>query len=177
MLKRIAVSALLLYAFALPGLAENSMPPTGHYLFAWTGDADKKANDFLAVIDADPASARYGQLVTTLGTDQQTVRIHHTEYVMPASGMLFANDHDVGRTFIFDRAPLDIRSKAAIPKNRQADGSVLSFLISGKLAPALRVLGRHPLQADRLSPPGCRLQTRTRSPLSIEEAPRTSPCR
>jgi hypothetical protein len=28
--------------------------------------------------------------------------VHHTEYVMPASGMLFANDHDAGRTFIFD---------------------------------------------------------------------------
>jgi hypothetical protein len=37
-----------------------------------------------------------------LVTDQQTVRIHHTEYVMPASGKLFANDHDAGRTFIFD---------------------------------------------------------------------------
>ena len=60
-----------------------------------TGDADLKGHDFLAVIDADPLSATYGKLMTTLGTDQQTVRIHHTEYVMPASGMLFANDHDV----------------------------------------------------------------------------------
>jgi hypothetical protein len=35
------------------------------------------------------------------------MRVHHTEYVMPASGMLFANDHDAGRTFIFDlRDPL-----------------------------------------------------------------------
>jgi hypothetical protein len=92
----------LLCAFLLPALAETSAPTTGHYLFAWTGDADKKGNDFLAVIDADTASAAYGQLVTTVATDQQTVRIHHTEYVMPASGMLFANDHDVGRTFIFD---------------------------------------------------------------------------
>jgi hypothetical protein len=80
---------------------------TGHYLFAWTGDAAHKGNDFLAVIDADPASKSYGQLMTTLATDQQSVRIHHTEYVMPASGMLFANDHDAGRTFIFDlRDPL-----------------------------------------------------------------------
>ena len=45
--------------------------------------------------------------ITTLVTDQPTVRIHHTEYEMPASGMLFANDHDAGRTFIFDvRDPL-----------------------------------------------------------------------
>jgi hypothetical protein len=33
--------------------------------------------------------------------------VHHTEYTMPASGMLFANDHDAGRTFVFDvRDPL-----------------------------------------------------------------------
>jgi hypothetical protein len=31
-----------------------------------------------------------------------SVRPHHTEYEMPASGMLFANDFDSGRTFIFD---------------------------------------------------------------------------
>src|ERR1700730_1899219 len=102
MLQKVAGLALLLYAFSLPALAEDSLPLSGHYLFAWTGDADLKGHDFLAVIDADPASATYGKLMTTLVTDQQTVRIHHTEYVMPNSGMLFANDHDVGRTFIFD---------------------------------------------------------------------------
>jgi len=78
-----------------------------NYLFVWAGDADHKGNDFLAVIDADPSSASYGRLVTTLATDQKTMRVHHTEYTMPASGMLFANDHDAGRTFIFDvRDPL-----------------------------------------------------------------------
>ena len=79
----------------------------GHYLFAWAGDAAHKGNDFLAVIDADPSSVSYGHLVTTVATDQQTLRVHHTEYTMPTSGMLFANDHDAGRTFIFDlRDPL-----------------------------------------------------------------------
>jgi hypothetical protein len=76
-------------------------------LFAWTGDLAGKGNDFLAVIDADPASTSYGKLITTAATDQPTKLIHHTEYVMPASGMLFANDHYAGRTFIFDvRDPL-----------------------------------------------------------------------
>src|SRR6266436_7083816 len=80
---------------------------SGHYLFAWTGDDAGKGNDFLAVIDADPASPSYGHLVTTVATDQPTKYVHHTEYTMPASGMLFANDHDAGRTFIFDvRDPL-----------------------------------------------------------------------
>jgi hypothetical protein len=79
----------------------------GHYMFTWTGDAAHKGNDFLAVIDANPSSPSYGHLVTTLATDQQTMRVHHTEYTMPASEMLFANDHDAGRTFIFDlRDPL-----------------------------------------------------------------------
>ena len=81
---------------------QAASPAPGHYLFAWTGDEKQQGNDFLAVIDADPNSAGYGKLVASVGTDQKTVRIHHTEYVMPASGMLFANDHDVGRTFIFD---------------------------------------------------------------------------
>jgi hypothetical protein len=40
--------------------------------------------------------------VTTVATDQPTKLVHHTEYTMPASGMLFANDHYAGRTFIFD---------------------------------------------------------------------------
>lgn len=92
---------------ALPRDRAAANTADGHYLFAWTGDADKKGVDFLTVVDADPASPTYGRLVTTLVTDQVTLRVHHTEYVMPASGMLFANDHDAGRTFIFDlRDPL-----------------------------------------------------------------------
>ncbi|MGP0072752.1 MAG: hypothetical protein ACLPWF_12570 [Bryobacteraceae bacterium] len=102
--------ALALTPFAIHSRLQSQEQQTkapGHYLFAWTGDAAHQGKDFLAVIDADPASKSYGTLVTTLATDQQSVRIHHTEYVMPVSGMLFANDHDAGRTFIFDvRDPL-----------------------------------------------------------------------
>ena len=102
------VLVLLCCCVSVPSLAEEpKATAAGHYLFVWAGDYALQGNDFLAVIDADAASAAYGRLVTTLATDQQTVRVHHTEYTMPASGMLFANDHDVGRTFIFDvRDPL-----------------------------------------------------------------------
>jgi hypothetical protein len=86
--------ALAFFASDVLAQAQEQKPTAqGHYLFAWTGDVAKKGNDFLAVIDADPASPSYGHLVTTVATDQQTVRIHHTEYTMPAGGMLFANDH------------------------------------------------------------------------------------
>ena len=103
-MRRLLIALALMFC-TLPSKLQSQEQPTtaaGHYLFAWTGDAAHKGNDFLAVIDADPASKSYGQLMTTLATDQQSVRVHHTEYVMPASGMLFANDHDAGRTFIFD---------------------------------------------------------------------------
>jgi len=97
---------------------EQQKTASGHYLFAWTGDAaNLRAGcsaecgtegpkgygpDFLAVIDANPSSPSYGHLLTTVATDQPTMYVHHTEYTMPASGMLFANDHEGGRTFIFD---------------------------------------------------------------------------
>ncbi len=79
----------------------------GHYLFVWTADQTKQGNDFLVVIDADPASPDYGKLVAGVDTDIKSVRIHHTEYEMPESGMLFANDHDANQSVIFDlRDPL-----------------------------------------------------------------------
>lgn len=104
----LAGAMLLLCVAVLPVRFQGQASKTsGHYLFAWTGDVDKKGKDFLAVIDADPASPSYGHLLTTLVTDQQTMQVHHTEYVMPPSEMLFANDHLAGRTFIFDlRDPL-----------------------------------------------------------------------
>lgn len=87
--------------------AREAAPAQGHYLFAWAGDVTQQGNDFLAVIDADPASPSYGQLVSTVVTDQQTGQVHHTEYTMPEGGLLFANDHVAARTFVFDiRDPL-----------------------------------------------------------------------
>jgi len=104
----------LLLVVSMWRIALQSQPPAGHYLFAWTGDAALKGNDFMAIIDADPASKSYGKLVTTFPTTQKTVRIHHTEYIMPASGRLFENDHDAGRTFIFDvRDPLHLKVVAS----------------------------------------------------------------
>jgi len=105
LLKTLKASLFVLSPVA-PALAADETP-SGHYLFVWAGDADRRGDDFLAVIDADPASAGYGRLVASVETDQQTIRIHHTEYSMPESGKLFANDHDGGKTFVFDvRDPL-----------------------------------------------------------------------
>ena len=97
---------LMMAAWALAAAPALAVGP-GQYLFVFSGDQAGKGKDFLAVIDADPASPGYGKLLTSVATDQASIRPHHTEYEMPASGMLFANDHNANRSFIFDlRDPL-----------------------------------------------------------------------
>lgn len=105
----------LLVGLAISSLslvAEGSSPKVsgvadGRYLFVWAGDLAKQGHDFLTVIDANPSSTTYGRMVSAVETYQVTVRPHHTEYTMPASGLLFANDHDAGSSFVFDvRDPL-----------------------------------------------------------------------
>ena len=79
----------------------------GDYLFVWASDAGAKTSDFLAVIDADPKSRRYGDVVATAPTGSADGRAHHTEHQMPAGGILFANGFKAGRTFRLDlRNPL-----------------------------------------------------------------------
>jgi hypothetical protein len=74
------------------GSAALSAPSQGHYIFAWAGDPAGKGEDFVAVIDGDPASPDYGHLVATGASGVKTQQMHHTEYWMPESGLLFAND-------------------------------------------------------------------------------------
>lgn len=122
--KLITVVAALLGSWAAPSRSATS----GHYLYVWTGDQAKQGQNFLAVIDADPASPSYGRLLISAATNLKSVRIHHTEYEMPASGMLFANDHDANRTIIFDlRKPLEPKISASF-ENLGGYGMPHSFL-------------------------------------------------
>jgi hypothetical protein len=110
---RVTLNLLFVGCLSIASLAAqpaNQPANAAHYLFVWAGDAAGQQTDFLAVIDASPSSPHYGQLLTTLATDQQTKLVHHTEYTMPVGGILFANDHEAGRTFLFDlRDPLHPR--------------------------------------------------------------------
>ena len=102
---RNVMTALTAAVLALASVGAEAR--SGQYLYVFSGDQAGKGNDFLAVIDADPDSPGYGKLLASVATDQISIRPHHTEYEMPASGMLFANDHNANRSFIFDlRDPL-----------------------------------------------------------------------
>ncbi|QUD86590.1 hypothetical protein [Phenylobacterium montanum] len=93
-------------ALLVAGTAAHAAP-AGHYLFAWAGDTAKQGQDFIMVIDADPASPGYGKLVASAASGIQTHQVHHTEYWMPDGGLLFANDHISGQTVVMDlRDPL-----------------------------------------------------------------------
>ena len=108
MMNRRASLALLAGLLMFP--AACFAAPPDPYLFVWAGDADDKASDFLAVIDADPASPRYGAIVASLPTGQSGTHPHHTEHEMSANGHLLANGFHAGRTWLIDLTkPLEPR--------------------------------------------------------------------
>lgn len=91
---------LLLTAGGAP--APQCAAPKSDYLFVWASDAGAKKSDFLAVLDADPKSPAYGEVVATARTGVPMTIAHHTEHQMPAGGILFANGFGAGKTFLFD---------------------------------------------------------------------------
>ena len=97
----IAATAALAACHASTG-GTRSTSPGSRFVFLWAGDADRTSSDFLAVVDADPRSAGYASIVSTLPVGAIGTRPHHTEYTMPAGGVLWANGFDASRTFVFD---------------------------------------------------------------------------
>jgi hypothetical protein len=99
------IAAAILTGGCHMGVSQPASQPgaaSSRFLFAWAGDADKRESDFLAVIDVDPRSATYASVVTTLPVGATGTRPHHTDYEMPADGVLWANGFDSGQTFRFD---------------------------------------------------------------------------
>lgn len=83
--------------------AETSSP----YVFVWAGAEDEGDSDFLAVIDADPQSGRYGEIVASVAVGLKG-GAHHSEHVMPEGDTLFVNAFEAGTSFLIDLSdPLD----------------------------------------------------------------------
>ncbi len=106
---RLLLVAVLVVA---AGCASSRLPrpaAPGAHLFVWAGDAERTDPDFLAVLDADPASPTYGAVLTTLAVDAAGTSPHHTDHQMPPDGVLWANGFGSGDVFRFDlrdpRAP------------------------------------------------------------------------
>lgn len=73
-------------------------------LYVWAGDLDQRPDDtdFLAVIDSDPASSAYGEVIATEPVGVVGTNPHHTELSVPENSTFFANGYAAGRTFLFD---------------------------------------------------------------------------
>lgn len=109
---KLALLMALLPAWALPapsGPLDESvfvkgLPPGRHesLLYVWTSDADAKDPDFVAVVDADPKSATYAQVIATAATGSTVGNeAHHFGYTADAS-RIFAGGLFSNRLFIYD---------------------------------------------------------------------------
>lgn len=105
---------LLLAALLACAACDTTPQPQSEFLFVWAGDSAQKASDFLAVVDANPQSAKYGSVVASLPTGASGTHPHHTEAELSANGHLLANGFHTGRSWLFDltspRAPKIITS-------------------------------------------------------------------
>ena len=77
--------------------AETASP----YLYVWAGAESEDDSDFLAVLDVDPGSDTYAQIVASVAVGVQG-GAHHSEHVMPAGDSLFVNSFRAGSTFVID---------------------------------------------------------------------------
>ncbi len=99
----LSLLALATLTGAGPSVATPAAPSR---LFVWISDSLHKSSDYLAVIDADPASRGYGRVLSTLPVGAAGMA-HHTEAELGATNHLLANDFDLGRTWLFDLSDAD----------------------------------------------------------------------
>lgn len=95
MVKTARLFAIILAVLMTPRAATSQ----SSYLFVWAGGTG--ASDFMATIDANPASRSYGRVLASVPTG--TIGMpHHTEQELGPNGHLLANDFTAGRTWLFD---------------------------------------------------------------------------
>ena len=70
----------------------------------------------VAVIDADPSSAKYGEMINVLTVDSAGGMPHHAELELPSKGPLFTNDYATGHSYMIDFSdPTHPRLTGALP--------------------------------------------------------------
>ena len=135
-------------AYAPAAATEAGKP--AQYLFAWSGDADEKDSDFLAVIDVDPASANYGKVVATAPIGVKATMPHHIEYETPPGTTLFANGWKASHSFVLDIAD-PLKPRVAADFKRAGEYSYphsFARLPSGNTLVTFQSIG------DKYAPPG-----------------------
>ncbi|MDA0379535.1 MAG: hypothetical protein O2899_08585, partial [Bacteroidetes bacterium] len=98
MLKR----AFTVVAFlAALGCTTPETDTSSDFLYVWTGAEQEGDSDFLAVIDVDPTSPTYTQVLSSVAVGVRGMA-HHSEHVMPEGDSLFVNSFMSGDSFVID---------------------------------------------------------------------------
>lgn len=141
MFRRLA-GLLLLAVTGCSPTPTTSGPGRSTHVFVWAWDVERASDDFLAVVDVDPRSATYGQVVTTLPAPGSR-GAHHVEYEL-STDALFASAWDSERSFVFDLAD------AAHPAVQSdfGDAGPFSHPHSFARTPSGTVLGTFQVRAD-----------------------------
>ena len=145
------IAVLFLFAQCVDGQVRRA---PSDYLFVWAGDSDGRDTDFLAIVDARPASPSYGEVITTLPVGAKGTYPHHTEYEFPPNGQLFANGWGAGQTFI-----LDLRNpKRPLVAAQFKDITDYSFPHSFARLPNGNVLATFQVKKNGYEPPGALME-------------------
>jgi len=101
-------------------------PHPARYLYVWAGTGHPPAHpgtDFIAVVDADPASKSYGQVLSATSMAEGGLMPHHSEFAFPTGRSFFANDFNSGKSFLIDarepESPRLLTTIDSIPGYRQ----------------------------------------------------------
>jgi hypothetical protein len=119
MLRRSTLAVLLLVALGARSNNNSVQGKPSRYLYVWAGAGhdSTKGLDMITVLDADPASKTYGAVLSAVTVDSSGLMPHHTEYVLPAKGPLFANDYTGNKSFLIDFSnPLKPRLSARLDR-------------------------------------------------------------
>ena len=96
---------------------ESSGPSRYLYVWAGTGHDSTAGLDMITVLDANPTSKAYGSVIAAQTVDSSGLMPHHTEFVLPAKGPLFANDYNGDKSFMIDFSdPVHPRSSGQIAR-------------------------------------------------------------
>lgn len=114
MLRTLMVSSLLGVAAcgSAPDLDVGEEMGLSPYLYVWAGAEDEGESDFLAVIDSDPVSPTYGQVLSSVPVGVQG-NAHHSEHRMPSGDSLFVNSFSAGASFVIDLSDPEAPSVAS----------------------------------------------------------------
>jgi hypothetical protein len=91
--------ATLLSACPGGGRGEGPFEP---YLVVWAGDADRKDSDFLAVVNANPSSRKYGRVIATVPVKSRGNEPQELNERFRYDGRVFATGVLTNRIFVFD---------------------------------------------------------------------------